>query len=100
MTQQCPLLIQKKYRNNIVLLLTAISWFILGIWYGFGFCPSTERHWQVRMKLGLGHYDMPSSYTKFLIDFLTAQNVNAKLVDILALLFLFSALLVSILTKR
>jgi len=43
--------------NLVLLLLTGFSWTILGIWYGFGFCPSTEWHWQVRMKLGLP--DMP-----------------------------------------
>jgi len=52
--------------NLVVLSLTGFSWFILGIWYGFGFCPCTEWHWQVRMRLG--YYDMPSSYIKFLID--------------------------------
>ena len=83
--------------NLIVVLLTAFSWFILGIWYGFGYCPSTDWHWQVRMKLG--HYDMPSSYTKFLIDSLTGMDVNAKLVDIFAVLFLTLALFASILTN-
>ena len=83
--------------NFIVVLLTAFSWFILGIWYGFGFCPSTEWHWQVRMKLG--HYDMPSSYTKFLIDSLTGMDVNEKLVDIFAVLFLTLALFASVLTN-
>ena len=38
--------------NLIVLLLTGGSWFILGIFYGFGFCPFTEFHWQVLHKLG------------------------------------------------
>jgi len=91
--------IWKKTRkaNLIVLLMTAFSWFILGIWYGFGFCPCTEWHWQVRVKLG--YYDMPSSYTKFLIDSLTGADVNAKLVDIFALLFLLLALLASVLTN-
>ena len=83
--------------NLIVVLLTAFSWFILGIWYGFGFCPSTEWHWQVRMKLG--HYDMPSSYTKFLIDSLTGMDVNEKLVDIFAVMFLTLALFASVLTN-
>ena len=83
--------------NLIIVLLTAFSWFILGIWYGFGFCPSTEWHWQVRMKLG--HYDMPSSYTKFLIDSLTGMDVNEKLVDIFAVLFLTLALFASVLTN-
>jgi len=80
--------------NLIVLSLTAFSWFILGIWYGFGFCPSTEWHWQVRMKLG--HYYMPKSYIKFLVDSLTGLDVNAKLVDILTLIFFALALFVSV----
>jgi len=83
--------------NLVVVLLTAFSWTILGIWYGFGFCPSTEWHWQVRTKLG--YYDMPSSYTKFLVDSLTGMNVSEKLVDIFAVLFLTLALLASIVTN-
>ncbi len=80
--------------NLIVLLLTAFSWFILGIWYGIGYCFCTEWHYQVRMKLG--YFDMPSSYVKFLIDSVTGLDVNAKLVDILTLTFFLSALIVSI----
>ena len=83
--------------NLVVVLLTVLSWTILGIWYGFGFCPSTEWHWQVRAKLG--HYDMPSSYTKFLVDSLTGLDVNEKLVDIFAVMFLTLALFASLLTN-
>lgn len=91
--------IWKKTRlaNLVVLLSTAFSWFILGIWYGYGFCPSTEWHWQVRVKLGL--YDMPSSYIEFLIESLTGLDVSRKFVDIFALIFLILALLASILTN-
>jgi len=89
---------QKTRRANlVVVLLTVFSWTILGIWYGFGFCPSTDWHWQVRMKLG--HYDMPSSYTKFLVDSLTGLDVNEKLVDIFAVLFLALALFASVVTN-
>jgi len=83
--------------NLVVVLLTAFSWTILGIWYGFGFCPSTEWHWQVRAKLG--HYDMPSSYTKFLVDSLTGLNADERLVDIFAVLFLILALFASVVTN-
>ena len=88
--------IWKKTRkaNLIVILLTVCSWFILGIWYGFGFCPSTEWHWQVRIKLG--YHDLPSSYIKFLIDSLTGLDMSQKTVDIFAVLFLFLALSASI----
>jgi hypothetical protein len=83
--------------NLMVLLITAFSWFILGIWYGFGFCFCTEWHYQVRMKLG--YFDMPSSYIKFLIDSVTGININAKLVDMLTLTFFLLALIASILTN-
>ena len=83
--------------NLIVLLLTAFSWFFLGIWYGIGYCFCTEWHYQVRMKLG--YFDMPSSYVKFLIDSVTGLDVNAKLVDIFTLIFFLLALIASIRTN-
>lgn len=83
--------------NLVLLLLTGLSWSILGIWYGFGFCPCTEWHWQVRMKLGL--YDMPNSYTKFLIDSITGWDVNANFVDILTLVLFLVALTASLWTN-
>lgn len=83
--------------NLIVLLLTAFSWFFLGIWYGIGYCFCTEWHYQVRMKLG--YFDMPSSYVKFLIDSVTGLDVNAKLVDIFTLTFFLLALIASIRTN-
>ncbi len=83
--------------NLIVILLTAFSWFFLGIWYGFGFCPSTEWHWQVRYRLG--YFNMPDSYTKFLADTLTGLDINQKVIDIIAVLFLALALLASVLTN-
>jgi hypothetical protein len=91
--------IWKKTRlaNLIVILLTAFSWTILGIWYGFGFCPCTDWHWQVREKLG--YFDMPSSYTKFLIDSLTGLDVKETMVDTLAVTLLALALVASVFTN-
>ena len=79
--------------NLIVLCITAFSWFILGIWYGFGYCFCTDWHYQVRMKLG--YHDMPYSYVKFLIDSLTGLDINARFVDILTFSFFFLALIAS-----
>ena len=91
--------IWKKIRlaNLIMLLLTAFSWFVLGIWYGFGYCFCTDWHYQIRMKLG--YFDMPSSYVKFLIDSLAGLDINAKLVDIFTLTFFLLALIASIITN-
>lgn len=83
--------------NLIVLLLIAGSWFVLGLWYGIGYCPCTDWHWQVRMKLG--HDDMPTSYVKFLFDSLTGLNLSAPLVDILTLTFYVLALAASLFTN-
>jgi hypothetical protein len=80
--------------NLIVIVLTAFSWFILGIWYGFGYCFCTDWHYQVRMKLGFS--DMPPSYVKFLIDTLLGTDLNSKLVDISTLTFFFLAFVMSI----
>jgi hypothetical protein len=91
--------IWKKTRlaNLIVILLTVFSWTILGIWYGFGFCPCTDWHWQVREKLG--YMDMPSSYTKFLVDSLTGLDVKETVVDTLAVALLALALAASVFTN-
>ncbi len=91
--------IWKKTRkaNLVVILLTAFSWFFLGIWYGYGYCPSTDWHWQVRAKLG--YYYMPDSYTKFLVDSFTGWDVKAKLIDIFTLILLILALAASIYTN-
>lgn len=91
--------IWKKTRkaNLILILLTLGSWFFLGIWYGFGFCPCTEWHWQVRMKLG--YYDMSSSYLVFLIKSLTGLEIERHIVDIFAVAFLSAALGASIYTN-
>lgn len=83
--------------NLIVLILTAGSWFFLGIWYGFGYCPSTDWHWEVRTRLG--YTDMPHSYTKFLVDTLTGWDVPASLVDAAAVVGLGIALAASVWTN-
>jgi hypothetical protein len=80
--------------NLAVILLTAFSWFILGIWYGYGYCPSTDWHWRVRAKLGI--HDMPASYTKFLIDSFTGWDAHQKTVDIFTLILLIAALTASL----
>lgn len=75
--------------NLVVNALTAFSWFILGICYGFGYCPCTDWHWHVRA--ALGHTDMPRSYIKFLIDTPTGLDVPAQWVDGVTVVLFFLA---------
>jgi hypothetical protein len=82
--------------NLVTLGATASSWFVLGIWYGFGYCPSTEWHWLVREKLGYPTHTY--SYTKFLVDSMTGLDVSAALVDSATVILLALALAASIFT--
>jgi hypothetical protein len=80
--------------NLVTLLLTGGSWFILGIFYGIGFCPLTEWHWRVLKRLG--QYDLPDSYITYLIRRLTGINASEQLVETLTVLMFFVALALSI----
>ncbi len=79
--------------NLATLLLTAFSWLVLGIWYGFGYCPCTDWHWQIRREMG--YTDMPNSYIKFLIELLTGIDLSAALVDTATAGFFLLALIIS-----
>lgn len=59
--------------------LTAFSWFLLGIWYGWGYCFCTDWHWQVRE--ALGYHDRSTSYIHLLLLKLTGVDFNPQLVD-------------------
>ena len=63
----------------VTIILTAGSWFILGIWYGWGYCLCTDWHWEVREKLG--YENESNSYIHFLILKLTGINADTGLVD-------------------
>lgn len=80
--------------NLATLLITAFSWFILGIWYGFGYCPCTDWHWQVRRELG--YTDLPTSYITYLVELFTGIELNPTLVDTATAIFFFAALLISL----
>src|SRR5689334_14771900 len=63
----------------ITMLLTVFSWFVLGIWYGWGYCACTEWHWRARE--ALGYHDRSNSYIHFLILKLTGKDLNQQLVE-------------------
>jgi len=80
--------------NLITLSLTAFSWFILGFFYGFGYCFLTDWHWDIREKLG--YTTESDSYIHFLVTSLTALPVEAPMVDRLTAIFFFMALAASV----
>ena len=80
--------------NLITLSLTAFSWFVLGIWYGFGYCPFTDWHWKVRQLLG--YTDDSNSYIHFLILKTTGINFSENFVDTATVIVFFTAFFISI----
>jgi hypothetical protein len=88
--------IWKKTRrlNLICILLTAASWLGLGIFYGLGYCPLTDWHFNILRRLG--YTDLPNSYLSFLFTRLTGLQIDQNLVDSVTLWGLVIALMVSI----
>jgi hypothetical protein len=83
--------------NLVTLGLTALSWFGLGIFYGWGYCFVTDWHWQVRRELG---YAVTSnSYIHFLVTTLTPIKVSENTVDIVTGVAFAVAVVVSILVN-
>lgn len=88
--------IWKKTRraNLILLLLTGASWFILGLFFGIGYCPFTQWHWEVLRHLGRQH--LPESYVKYLALRLTGISFPDRLVDTVTAVCYFLALALSL----
>lgn len=78
----------------ITMLLTAFSWFVLGIWYGWGYCACTDWHWQAREAMGI--HDRSDSYIHFLIVKTTGWNPDEQLVQTATLWIFLACFILSI----
>ncbi|MBR9979242.1 MAG: DUF2784 domain-containing protein [Bacteroidetes bacterium] len=65
----------------ITITATIVSWFGLGILYGWGYCPCSDWHWDVKRRLG--ESPLPASYIKYHLDALTGLDWSVALVDAL-----------------
>ena len=63
----------------ITIGLTILSWFGLGIFYGWGYCPCTDWHWEVKREIG--ETNLPNSYVKYYVDKLTGFTWDPLVVD-------------------
>ena len=75
------------------LSLTALSWFGLGLWFGWGYCPCTDWHWQVRARLG---FRDPPSYIQLLIEELAGIDIGTNASDALAVITLAVATILGV----
>ncbi len=85
---------QTRRLHLLVTALTCMSWFGLGLFYGIGYCPSTDWHW--RIKRARGETDLPDSYVKYCLDRLTGVDWDPFLVGIIVILAGVTVLVLSI----
>src|SRR5258708_40200347 len=86
--------IWKPRLHLVLVLLTAGCWFILGIWFGWGYCPVTDWEWQIKEKLG--EQDLPNSFIKYYADKISGESINSALIDTLTAVCFFTAALISV----
>lgn len=78
----------------VTMVLTAFSWFVLGIWYGWGYCLCTDWHWKVREAMGI--HDRSNSYIHFLLMKLTGLNLDERFVDNVTLIVFLVCFVLSV----
>ncbi len=81
--------------NLITLGLTGASWTFLGIFYGWGYCPLTDWHYQVLFKLG--KTDLPTSYIQYLLEQFFNLHPSQVSTDNWTLILFLAALVLSLL---
>lgn len=80
--------------NLALLALTGLSWVGLGIFYGFGYCPLTDWHWDVLTHLGKSPEE--TSYTQYLVNRTFGLEVTSRMADLATLVCYLAALALSV----
>jgi len=78
----------------ICIAVTAGCWFILGIWYGIGYCPITDWDWSIKEKLG--ETNLPGSFIKYYADKISGKSVNDSFIDTMTAGCFFMAAMLSV----
>jgi hypothetical protein len=79
--------------NLITLLLTGLSWVGLGIFFGIGYCPLTDWHWNILCKLG--NPPQTPSYVAYLFQRILGVIIVNHTADLLSTYSYLVALTIS-----
>ena len=63
----------------VSLLLTAASWFLLGIWFGMGYCFFTDWQWKVKEKLG--ERNLPGNFIEYFSERITGNDFDPLFIN-------------------
>ena len=77
---------------------TLAFWFGAGVVYGWGYCPLTDWHWQV--KRALGETSLPASWIKYHLDAATGIDWSPAFVDAVVIGSALAALVLSVVRNR
>jgi hypothetical protein len=72
--------------HRLTLGATIFSWFVLGIWYGWGYCVCADWHFQIRRELG--YVDVDTSYLQLLARQVAGLAISRTLADVTAMIVL------------
>lgn len=78
----------------ITIMLTAVSWFGLGLWFGWGYCFLTDWQWEVKRKLG--ETNLPDSFIEYAAESLANHDISSQLVSICTAGIFFAVAVISI----
>jgi len=79
--------------HYLLVIIIATSWFVLGLFYGFGYCFLTDIHWRVKMLLN--EENLPISFIKYILDKITGKDFNEIWVDYITLAVFICVLIIS-----
>jgi Protein of Unknown function (DUF2784) len=83
--------------NLYCLAATAISWFVMGYWYGLGYCICTDWHFSIRRQLG--YQDDVQTYIQLIIKMLSGYKLDANLIQTITGLGALFATVMSVATN-
>lgn len=69
----------------VTIVLTAASWFVLGIWFGMGYCPLTDWQWDVKRQLG--ERNLPPNFIEYFAEKVAGRDFDAALVGLMITVF-------------
>lgn len=78
----------------ICVAITAFCWFVLGIWFGWGYCPITDWQWHIKEKLG--ETNLPASFITYYANKISGMHFSDTIINFLTLVLFLAAALVSI----
>ena len=77
--------------HRVLILLTLASWFILGIWKGWGYFVLTDWEWDIKRMLG--EKGLPHSFTAYLANNILGLGIGRKDIDLITVLGLIVGIL-------